>query len=131
MSKIKNLIHKIASATSSKRGSPAGTVSNEAAAEVAGHQNVIDFAMTNGEAHPPPQDDSNHHSHGRKRDRSLSLTEEKVLRSEAREAAEEREKQKHDAERKKAYDEVRFSPHVLRSSYQPMLHSGPSEGILW
>ena len=86
--------------------------------------------MTNGEAHPPPQSDSSRHNHGRKRDRSLSLTEEKVLRSEAREAAEEREKQKHDAERKKAYDEVRFLLHVLRFSHQPILHLGPSEGLL-
>ena len=38
----------------------------------------------------------------------MSLTEEKALRTEAREAAEEKERQERDAERKKAYDEVRF-----------------------
>jgi len=125
MSKIKHLIHKVASATGGKRNSLKSTVSNEAAPEVAAHRNVVGFAKTNREVHPPPQGGTNHH--GRRRNRSLSLTEEKALRCEAREAAEEREKQRHDAEKQKAYDEVRSSPHVLQSSYQDLLHLGPSE----
>ena len=122
MSKIKRLIHKVTSATSSKRSSSGGTVSDKAAADISGHRNVIEFAKTNGEDHPLPQNGNGHHNHGRRRDGSLSLTDEKVLRSEAREAAEERERRKHDAEREEAYDDVRFSPpHVLRSSHQPVI----------
>ena len=104
MSKIKHLIHKVTSVTSSKRGSLENVVRDEGTVEATGHQNVIGFAEATGEAHPPP-----HHHHGRRRDRSLSLTEEKALRSEAREAAEAIEKQRHDAEKKRAYDEVRSS----------------------
>lgn len=130
MSKIRHFIHKVMPATSSKRGFFKSTVSKEAAAEVADHRNVVEFAGENGEVHLPPQDGDGHHNHGRRRDRNLSLTEEKVLRSEAREATEERERQKHDAERKEAYDEVCFSSHFLLSSHQPILHSGSSERIL-
>jgi len=108
MSKIKRLIHKVTSATSGKRSSSGGTVNDEAAAGIPGHRNVIEFAKTNGEDHPLPQNGNNHDNHGRRRDRSLSLTEKKVLRSEAREAAEEKEKRKHDTEREEAYDDVRF-----------------------
>ena len=108
MSKIRRLIHKVTSTTSSKRSSSGGTVNDEAATGIPGHRNVIEFAKTNGEDHPLPQNGNNHDNHGRRRDRSLSLTEKKVLRSEAREAAEEKEKQKHDAEREEAYDDVRF-----------------------
>jgi len=108
MSRIKHLIRKAASATSSKRGSLESTAGDEVATRIADHQNVIDFAETNGEVHPPPQGNQ-----GRRRDRSLSLKEEKALRSEARETAEEKEKQRHDAEKKKAYDEVCTSSHVL------------------
>ena len=114
MSRIKHLIHKVASAAGSKRGSLKSLVSDEANVEVAGHQNVIDFAKTSGEVHPLPHNGANHH--GRRRNRSLSLTEEKARRCEVREAAEEREKQRHDAEKKRAYDEVRSSSRVLWSS---------------
>lgn len=106
MSMIKHLIHKVASATGSKRNSLKSTASGEAGG-TGEHQNVIGFAETNGETHPP--NGVHHHHHGRRRDRTLSLTDEKILRTEAREAAEAKEREKHDAERKKAYDEVRHS----------------------
>ena len=108
MSKIKHLIHKVAPATNNKRGSFAV---DDTAVEVAGHQNAVVFANTKEEAHPPPQAGTNHH--GRRRVRSLSLTEERALRCGVREAAEEREKQRHASEKEKAYDEARSSPHVL------------------
>ena len=114
MSKIKHLIHKVASTRGNKRGSPESTGGNEAAVEVAGHQDAIHFAQTNGQVRPPLQGNTYHH--GRKLDRSLSMTEERALRSEAREAAEEREKQRHDAEKKKAYDEVCSLSHIPSSS---------------
>lgn len=107
MSKIMHLVHKITSATSSKRSSLKSSPARDEAATP--HQTSVEFAESNGEDHPPPHDGNNHHHHGRRRRRSLSLTEEKVLRTEAREAAEDKEKQKHDAERKKAYDEARSS----------------------
>jgi len=113
MSKIKHLIHKAVSTAGSKRGSLESTGGDEAAIE-AGRQDTIRFAQANGEIHPPSQGSIHHH--GRKRDRSLSLTEEKAIRCEAREAAEEREKQRHDAEKNKAYDEVRSPPCVAWSS---------------
>ena len=114
MSRIKQFIHKVASATSSKRGSLNSAVGDEAPADVAGHRNTIEFAKTSEEvnAHPPPHG-GNHG--GRRRNRSLSLTEEKALRCDVREAVEEREKQRHDAEKKQAYDEVRSSFRVSRS----------------
>ena len=110
MSKIKHLIHKVASSTGSKRGPPESPGGEEAPAEVAGPQNTIHFAQTNGEIPPPPQGGTHHH--GRKRDRSLSLTEEKALRCEVREAAEEREKQRQVAEKGTAYNEVRSPSRV-------------------
>jgi hypothetical protein len=115
MSKIKQFIHKVASATSSKRGSLNSAVNDEAPVDVAGHRNTIEFAKTNEEVdvHPPPHGSINHG--GRRRNRSLSLTEEKTLRCDVREAAEEREKQRRDAEKEQAYDEVRSSFHVSRS----------------
>ena len=114
MSKIKHLFHKVTTVTGNRRGSPKSVLSDEATVEIAGHQNVIDFAKSTGEVHPLPHNGTNHH--GRRRNRSLSLTEEKALRCEAREAVEKREKQQHDAEKKKAYDEVRSSSRVSWSS---------------
>ena len=110
MSKIKHLIHKVASARGSKRNSHKSTASGEAG-DTPNHQNVVGFVDTNEEVHPP--NGTNHHNHGRRRNRSLSLTDEKILRSGVREAAEEEEKRKNDAEKKKAYDEVFRSPHVV------------------
>lgn len=118
MSKIKHLIYKVASTRGSKRGSPKSTVSEEATPGGAAHQNAIEFAKTNGEVDPPPQRGDGRRDHGRRLDRSLSLTEEKVLRSGARETAEEREKRKLLAEKKKAYDEVYSSSRVLRLAHQ-------------
>lgn len=103
MSKLKHIIHKVASATGSKRNSPNHTATGEAG-DTAGHQNVVGFAETNGTVHP--SNGTNRHSHGRRRNRTISLTDEKILRSEAREVAEEKEQRIHDAEREKAYDEV-------------------------
>jgi hypothetical protein len=107
MSKLKHLIHKVASATSSRRESIKSTDNGEAS----GHQNVVGFAETNGGPHPPNGTDR--HDHGRRRNRSLSLTDEKILRSEVREAADEKEKRKRDDEKKKAYDEVCPPHHPL------------------
>jgi hypothetical protein len=106
MSKIKHIIHKVASATSSKRN----TVSDEAG-DTAGDQNVLGFAGTSGDSHPP--NDTNLQTHGRRRNRAMSLTDERVIRSGAREAAEEKEKRKQDAEKKKVYDEVSSFPHIV------------------
>lgn len=104
MSKIKNLINKVASATSSKRSSLKSPVSGEEAVHTAGQQNAVGFAGTNEEVHP--SNGAKNHGHGRRRNRTLSLTDERILRSEARETVEEEEKRQHDAEKKKAYDEV-------------------------
>jgi hypothetical protein len=101
MSKIKHFIHKVSSSTSSKRNSLRSNTSGEAG-DAPRHQNIIDFVGTDGGS--PPPDGGSYHPHGRRRDRSLSLTEEKILRSEAREAAEEKERQRLNAEKKKAYD---------------------------
>lgn len=103
MSKLKHFIQKVASGRGSKRNSLRDTVSDEGG-DTIGHQNVVGFAETNGDAHPP--DDTNNQTHGRRRNRSMSLTDEKIIRSEVREAAGEKEKRKRDAEKKKAYDEV-------------------------
>ena len=128
MSKIMHLIHRVTPAIGSKRSSSKGSsVRDEAAAH---HQSTVEFATSDGGDHPPPHGGNNHHRHGRKRDRSLSLTEEKALRTEVREAAEERERQKHDAERKKAYDEVRSSPFYCDLICSHPLRSGSSEGVL-
>lgn len=106
-----HLIHKVTSATSNKRNSLKG---GEATSDIASHQNAVGFVETNRDIHPPNGTD--HHTHGRRRNRSLSLTDEKFLRTEAREAAEEKEKRKHDAEKKKAYDEVSPSPTLYYDS---------------
>ena len=103
MSKIKHFIHKVSSTTGSKRNSLKSTTSGEAG-DAPDHQNLVGFVETQGGPHPP--NGASHHHHGRRRDRSLSLTEGKILRTEAREAAEEKEREKHNAERKRAYDEV-------------------------
>jgi len=114
MSKIKHLIHKVASSPGRKRGPSESAGEDEAPVEVAGGQNTVRFAQTNGGGHPPPQGGSHHH--GRKRNRSLSLTEERALRCEVREAAEEREKQRQVAEKNTAYDDVHSPSHVARFS---------------
>lgn len=113
MSKIKHLIHKVASSRGSKRGPPGSGGGDEAPVEVAGRQDAIHFTQTNGEVHPPPQGGTHHH--GRKRDRSLSLTEGKALRCEVREAAEERERRRQIAEKKAVYTEARSTPRVAPS----------------
>jgi len=115
MSKLKHFIRKVASAAGSKRNSLKSTVSEEATAGAVVHQNVVDFAKTTGEVDPSPQGGDGHHNHGRRRNRSLSLTEEKVLRSEVREVVEEREKERQLAEKKKAYDEACSSSHICGS----------------
>ena len=107
MSKIMHLIRKITPSTSSKRSSLKSSPARDETATP--HQTAVEFAKSSEEDHPPPHDGNNHHHHGRRRRRSLSLTEEKALRAEAREAAEDTERQKHDAERKKAFDEARSS----------------------
>lgn len=117
MSRIKHLIRKVVPGIGSKRGSLESIAGHEATVEVTGNQNTISSAKTDGEVHPLPQGGTDHH--GRRRDRSLSLTEEKALRCEARETAEEREKLRHDAEKKKAYDEVRPLFRVLWPSTKP------------
>ena len=114
MSGIKHLIHKVASTRGNKRGPLESAGGDQPAAEVADHQDSVHFSQSNREVRPPLQDGPHHH--GRKRDRSLSLTEERALRSEAREAAEEREKKRLEAEKKKTYDEVCSSSRIVSSS---------------
>lgn len=114
MSKIKDLIHKVASSTGSKRGPHESASGDEGPAEAAGRQDAIHFTQTNGQVHPPPQGGTR--NHGRKLDRTLSLTEGRALRCEAREAAEEREKQRQVAEKKAAYTEVRLHPCPLSTT---------------
>lgn len=112
MSKLKHLIHKVTSATNGKRNSLKSTPNDEGEiVHTPGHQTVVGFVETSGEVHPP--NGTNRRGHGRRRNRTVSLTDEKILRSEARNAAEETEKRKHDAEKKKAYEEVPTSPHIL------------------
>ena len=117
MSKIKHLIHKVTSGRGSKRDSLKSTTSVEVA-DTTGHRNVVGFVEENGGDHPP--NGTNHHQHGRRRDRSLSLTDEKILRSEAREAADEKERQQRDAEKRKAYDMVRPQFHTSSSPSNEM-----------
>ena len=122
-----HLIHRVTPAIGSKRGS---SKSSSVRDETPAHHQNVEFATSTGEDHPPPHEGNNHHRHGRRRDRSLSLTEEKVLRTEAREAAEEKERRKHEAERKKAYDEVRSSLFRCDLIYSHVLCSGSPERVL-
>ena len=122
MSKIKYFIHKVASATSSSRDSLNNTADDETG-DATGHPNAIGF-VDDGDGNG-----IDHHHDCRRRDRILSLTDEKILRSEARAAVEDTERKVRDTEKKEAYDDVCPPPYAVRPS-QTLLHLGSSEGQL-